>query len=304
MNATALFQRSKRVVSDGLRSRWPRLFAALKHSAHLATGRIFQEDILDLWTGRRDPLTPPARLLFDGSKSYAEFVRWGDEFVRHLIDRGLQPDHRVLEIGSGNGKNARALTRWLEPPGSYDGIEIVPAGVAWCRDHITPRFPHFCFHHADVCNRTYHPAGRTRASCYWFPFPDRSFDLVFLTSVFTHMLSEDMANYVAEIARVLKPTGRCFASFYLITAESTPAIDSSRSVPNFRHPLGPACRVADRDWPEDAVAHDEKAIRALFALHGLKINDPIEYGGWRNGLSHSQDMVWSTKVCPPSPESC
>ena len=48
----------------------------------------------------------------------------------------------------------------------------------------------------------------TKASEYTFPYEDGEFDVVVLTSVFTHMLPDDVAHYLDEIARVLKPGGR------------------------------------------------------------------------------------------------
>jgi len=286
----------KRLVADSLRTVSPRGFALLKALLHVGTGRAFKEDYLDRWTGRRDELTPPRRLLFDGTTNYRDFQRLGDDLLKRLTSHGLQPWHHVLEVGCGNGKNARALTRYLNTSGRYVGFDIVEHGVRWCQRNLTPRFPHFEFHRADIHNRTYNPAGRTKASAYRFPAPDRSFDFVFLTSVFTHMLPMDLENYVREIGRVLKPGGRCFASFFLLTTAARRGLAAGTAGRSFtvEHESG-VCRLADARWPEDAVAYDEDYIVEVFERYGLRIEQPIRAGGWWNGQANAQDCVWAVK---------
>lgn len=287
----------KRLAADALRTGSPRFFSMLKTLLHVGTGRTLREDYLDRWTGRRDALTPPRRLLFDGTTNYADFQRLGDDLLRRLCEQGLQPWHQVLEVGCGNGKNARALTRYLHPDGGYTGFDIVPHGVRWCQQHLTPRFPNFRFHWADIHNRTYNPAGRCAASDYRFPGAAQTFDLVFLTSVFTHMLPTDVENYLQEIRRVLKPGGKCLASFFLLTADARRALQAGtagRAFP-FEHESG-VCKVANRRWPEDAVAYDERYIIELCQRHGLRVQEPIRPGGWWCGAAHAQDCVWLEKT--------
>src|SRR5262245_42400478 len=183
----AALKRNLRAGGERIHAALPNTIRALQRCADIASGRALKEDIIDRWTGARDELTPPRRLLFDGTRSYAEFHALGAELRRLLITHGLLPQHHVLEVGSGNGKNARALTSYLRD-GRYEGFDIVARGVDWCRANITSRFPRFRFQHADIYNRTYNPAARWQARDYRFPYADNSFDFVFLSSVFTHML--------------------------------------------------------------------------------------------------------------------
>jgi SAM-dependent methyltransferase len=76
------------------------------------------------------------------------------------------------------------------------------------------------FFHADVTNAAYGRAAEGSSPAkYVFPFADESFDVVFLASVFTHMFPADIANYLQEIRRVLRPGGCVLASCFLIDAE-------------------------------------------------------------------------------------
>ena len=117
---------------------------------------------------------------------------------------------------------------------------------------------------ADVFNKSYNRKGRTKSSEYRFQHPDNFFEFTFLTSVFTHMLANDMEHYLSEIARTLKPGGRCMISFFLLTDESRRLMESGQSNPVFRHPLS-NCTVSNPDSPEAAVAYDEHFVRQLLA---------------------------------------
>ena len=80
---------------------------------------------------------------------------------------------------------------------------LICTAIEWCQQHYAS-FPNFRFHVADVYNGLYNPQGRSQDIDYHLPFEDEEFDLVFLCSVFTHMLPDGVANYIKEIGRVLK----------------------------------------------------------------------------------------------------
>ncbi len=143
----------------------------------------------------------------------------------------LRPDEKVLEVGCGIGRIAIPLTQYLTS-GSYEGFDIVPHGIEWCQTKISPRYPNFHFFLADVHNKAYYPQGQHPASEYTFPFGDDSFDFVFLTSVFTHMLPKDLERYTAEIGRVLKPSGRWRIPTSILPAHSASSV-GCRSLGSF-----------------------------------------------------------------------
>ncbi|HJU37481.1 MAG TPA: class I SAM-dependent methyltransferase [Gaiellaceae bacterium] len=251
------------------------------------------EDGLDRLRGRTDPELPPKRL--SGFVGGGDFRAGGELQARFVADLvGVEPGDRVLEVGSGIGRLALPLTNMISEQGSYDGLEIVPHGVRWCRRHITPGHPNFRFHHADVANRTYNRNGRIPAERYVFPFAPASFDLVILLSVFTHMMPAAMAHYLEEIGRVLAPEGRLLATFFLLNDESSRLLDAGRGLP-LPHTVGEA-RVANPVNPEGAVALPETLVRDLLDRTGL-LPVTIHYGSWCGRDRHVgyQDAVIATK---------
>jgi SAM-dependent methyltransferase len=255
-------------------------------------------DVLDSVLGRRKPLTPPKGRIFFGG---GDFDKIGEEYLRYFVELGdLKPDERVLDVGCGIGRMAVPLTGHLDDQGSYEGFDVFPEGIRWCQENITPKYPNFRFRVADIRNKEYNPGGSFAASEYEFPYEDESFDFVLLTSVFTHLLPDEVENYLSEIRRVLAPGGRCLASFFLLNEESLGSIRSGASTINFRHDFG-EYRTKDKDTPEAAIAYPEDYIRSLYAERGLDIVEPIHYGSWpgrRDFLSY-QDVVAALREDAP-----
>lgn len=263
-----------------------------------ATIRFVSNYFLDLYEsifGLRDELTPPRRMIFVGGGDYKKI---GEEFLNHFIEiGGLRPTDHILEVGCGIGRMAVPLTKYLSKEGSYEGIDIVEDGIKWCSKNITPKFPKFRFQLADVYNKLYHPKGKYQPSSYSFPYDDKSFNFIFLTSVFTHMLPDDMENYLAEISRVLKHDGKCLITFFLLNNESVGHIDKKQSFFDFRYDYGDY-RVDNIDVPEAAISFNENFVRNLYEKHSLKIVNPIYYGSWcgRENFLSFQDFVLAIKL--------
>ena len=227
-----------------------------------------------------------------------DYRKVGEEFFRYFVELArLQPHESVLDVGSGSGRMAVPLTVYLSDEGTYEGFDISAEAVKWCRERITSDFPNFRFQVSDIYNAAYNPQGTYPASEYRFPYEDRTFDFVFLTSVFTHLLPRDMEHYFSEIARVLKPGGRCLVTYFLLNEESIPMLDAGRSILNFAE-RGERYRTINKSRPEDAVAYDEKFIRSLYEKYGLVLSEPVYYGSWcgRENFLSLQDMVLAYKA--------
>ncbi len=259
-------------------------------------------DFADRVLGRRDPALPPKAGTFTGAVN--DFAASGEVLVEALASiAGATPSSHVLDVGCGLGRLALAMSRFLDVNGRYEGFDIVPAGIEWCKQHIVSPHGNLHFTLADVYNKEYNPKGRVQPTDYRFPYPDETFDIAVLVSVFTHMLPADVDWYVSQISRVLKKNGRIFATYYLITPESLQLMNSRGSSMRFKHNLG-SHWIQSSGVPELSVAYDERYIRAVYARHGL--SDPPEIypgrwcgrpGPWPRGSGlGGQDAVIATKL--------
>jgi ubiquinone/menaquinone biosynthesis C-methylase UbiE len=242
------------------------------------------------------PLVPAVKDMFDGPQSLQEFKANGEEFLKIYKEIcGLQPDEKMLDVGSGIGRKTLPLTQYLNDKAVYDGIDITKAGIEWCREKITPRFPNFRFQQIDVYNKVYNPLGKYPPSKYKFPFGDESFNFVMLGSVFTHMMPTDIKNYLSEVRRVLTKGGRCLISYFLLNEESLRLIEAGESALDLKYVFDDY-RTISREVPEQAIALDENLIRDIYRKLGLKIMR-LDYGSWcgrANYLSY-QDLILAVK---------
>ena len=215
------------------------------------------------------------------------------QLVRDFCD--LAPDDRVLDVGSGIGRVAQPLTAFIGPNGSYEGLDIVDEAVRWCTEHITAAHPNFRFRHAPVHNDRYNPTGTVRDRDFVFPYDDASFDVVVLTSVFTHMLPAGVAQYLGQIARVLRPGGHALITMFLLNPESDELRNGPGSLFSFAHDRG-NYSIQLPDPPEAAVAFREDFVRGLFAAHDLELQ--IHYGSWCGRADHLdlQDVLVASRA--------
>ncbi len=159
--------------------------------------------------------SPDPNSVFVGDGDYRAV---GGEFLGHFIRKGgLRPDARVLDIGSGIGRMAMPLTQYLDPAKArYSGIDPVAGGVNWCRQNITSRYPNFEFRHIDIAHDLYNPKGTVNGLTLNLPFADESFDFVIMTSVVTHLPSDEVKTYLDQVSRVLAPGGKLFMTAFVV----------------------------------------------------------------------------------------
>lgn len=237
---------------------------------------------------------PPAELMFEiGASRVEEYTDIGNEFMGYFVElASLTPDSDVLDVGCGVGRMAVPLTRFLGRKGSYRGFDTWGRSIAWCNENIASRFSNFRFDLVDIYSKRYNPDGAVEASKFVFPYADDSFDFAALTSVFTHMLPSDLQRYLEELARVLRPGGRCLITYFLLNPQSLASHEKGETI--LRFPIvKQGFRLANEEIPEEAIAYDETFIRSAHSSASLPIREPICYGEWtgRKEFLSGQDIV-------------
>nr|WP_315256146.1 class I SAM-dependent methyltransferase [uncultured Flavobacterium sp.] len=239
---------------------------------------------------KTNSLIPPKGLIFTGSGDYSKI---GKHFFGHFNKYcNITPDSSILDIGSGIGRMAIPFTDYLSPKGRYEGFDIVKIGIDWCTKNISSRFPNFTFKLIPLKNDLYRLDTNEKASELEFPYEDNSFDLVFLTSVFTHMLPLDVENYVSEIQRVLKTDKKCFATFFIIDEQVQTSTNNVEGK-NFPYNFG-NYYLMDKNVKEANVAFKKSYIIDLLKKNNLEMTNFIK-GNWsgikNTELNEHQDII-------------
>jgi 2-polyprenyl-3-methyl-5-hydroxy-6-metoxy-1,4-benzoquinol methylase len=113
-----------------------------------------------------------------------------EHMARYMFAARLARGKRVLDAGCGAGYGSAELAR---SAASVVGVDVAPEAVAFASEHYQSE------------NLTFH-----QASCLAMPFPDAAFELVVGFEVIEHL--EDWRGFLAEVARVLAPTGQFIVS--------------------------------------------------------------------------------------------
>lgn len=257
-----------------LRATYYKLPPGLRRTARRVV--YWPKDAWDGLTGKRPRHVPPKGRIFVGS---GDFIQRGQDHLSFLKQHaGLLPHHHVLDIGSGIGRTAVALTGYLDRTARYEGFDVVKDGVHWCKAHITRGFPQFHFTHVDLVNDLYNLSG-TQAGAFRFPYADNSFDVVYLFSVFTHMGKDEVQHYLREIRRALKPGGRCLGTYFVYT----PAIEQRIAQhPVFAFPVArEGYRLMDGNVEAANIAFELDTLRTMATTAGLQWQS-LHEGYWKD----------------------
>lgn len=252
-------------------------------------------------------LVPPQELIVengigigDYKKISEEFVKVGDGIVGRMIREGfISSEHKVLDVGCGLGRLARPLTKYLTT-GTYSGLDITKSSIDWCKNNYS-EFSNFSFSFADIYSTTYNTTSSMRASQFVFPYPDECFDFVWSTSLFTHMLIDEVDRYLGQMSRVMKVGSHCWNTYLLLNEVSMGCMNGPDAMSRVKldFPIDGGM-VRDLNNPEAQIGLFEDRIRDIHLHHGLEIIEPIRYGPWsgrKEGvLSGGQDIIVARKV--------
>jgi hypothetical protein len=188
--------------------------------------------------------------------------------------------------------------------GQYIGIDVTHDSVVWCQTNITPKYPNFLFHHFDAVNELYNPHGRRSSLEFALPVPGGSVDRIFLASVFTHILEEEVLHCMTEFARALKPDGLAYATFFLHSAEALYAARAMGRTPwkaTFDIPLGDGVFANDPAYLRGAVAFTDAAMRRLMVGPAYGSSGPISgAAGLAFPPKRIVDKMWPFLLAPVS----
>ncbi len=192
-----------------------------------------------------------------GPTDTSAFDNSAGERVFPEIPEGLYAD--VFDFGCGCGRIARRLIQQRPRPLRYVGVDLHAGMIQWCRRNLEPHAGGFTFLHHDVFNRGFNP-GDGKPLTLPFPVADSNCSLVIAWSIFTHLIEEQTGFYLRECARILRPTGLLYSTWFLFDKHGFPMMQE------FQNAL--YINVAD---PSNAVIYDKEWLRHETRDAGLTI---------------------------------
>ncbi len=217
-------------------------------------------------------LTLPAVHLRFGGKNFLDdeaFLSSGEKEAERLQSSfGLSKNMALLDLGCGPGRLPIGIISKIGEIRAYRGVDVSETPIAWCKKHIEKQYPTFQFKRTDVKNERYNPRGSDVAA---LPFPDASFDIIYLYSVFSHMKTPDIKAYLSEFKRLLKPTGKVFLTAFV--EEDVPEMEENPK--NYK-----------QEWKGElhCVRFEKKFFKKIIKDQGFNI-DKFEYGVETDGQS-------------------
>ncbi|CAM5277279.1 Methyltransferase OS=Streptomyces tendae OX=1932 GN=GUR47_04310 PE=3 SV=1 [Streptomyces tendae] len=142
-----------------------------------------------------------------GSRSHDRWLALGAMQFDYLMEHGLRPGHRMLDIGCGN---LRAGWRFIDhlDTGHYYGVDISPDILIAAKETLTERGLQAKLPHLTLT-----------ADLRLDFLPENHFDVVHAHSVFSHSPPRVIDECLAHVGRVLTDTG--FFDFTFDRTEDT-----------------------------------------------------------------------------------
>ena len=117
----------------------------------------------------------------------------------------------ILDVGCGTRFTQTIINRAI-PIGSYTGVDVEPQLIRWLSENANDA--RFRFVHWPVYNAMYNPQSSRRLRDTPLPVA-RSFDIIWLFSVFTHLEPDDADALLGQLRSVVREDGALFFSAFI-----------------------------------------------------------------------------------------
>jgi SAM-dependent methyltransferase len=174
---------------------------------------------------------------------------WLDFLARQLCTASSD----VVELGCGCGRIARPLKgAWFK--GTYVGVDLDSEMIHYCRAHFPrDKFSFVLSPHRSETYSSGHLSKSTVNTKKLRVADTSSKDFVFSISLYSHLLEAEFNEYLQESARILRPGGMMYLSFFCMDH-----VELGRRW-TFGYKLG-SSHVENTALPEAAVAYTQEYV--------------------------------------------
>ena len=206
-------------------------------------------------------LPPPSLGTRHGGKTDEHHVRSAKAIVEEVIKHAnLTPEDRVLDVGCGLARFLIGMQATFGSFRQYTGLDVRQSAIDWSQSVLATDDGTVNFYWLNVANTRYNRRGEdVQSERHIFPVAERSFDVLTLFSVFSHMTLEDIERYLYEFERVMSETGRVYVTAFV--EDDVP--DWEENPPNYL-----------RDWsgPLHCARMNKGVYERLVAEAGLQVD--------------------------------
>ena len=132
----------------------------------------------------------------------------GELQIKFLKEQGLQPDHDLLDVGCGSLRGGIPFIQYLDE-GKYSGMDINPSLIKAGQVELKK---------ANLIGKKPNLMVNDR---FQFNLFKKKYDYAIAQSVFTHLPVNVIQRCLINMARVLKPGGKFYATFFEIKKKFT-----------------------------------------------------------------------------------
>lgn len=178
-----------------------------------------------------------------------------------MKSRGMEPDDHLLDVGCGSLRGGVHLIRFLSPE-RYHGVDADQALLGAGRRELEK---------AGLASKN--PV-LTQMEDFGFHRLEREFDWALAHSLFTHLNMNAIYRCLSNVRRVLRPSGKFFATYFEVDLDS----EGFAPVQQTTHNGSPIMTYFDRD----PYHYPWELLRDLGQAAGFKVKRVGEWGHPRN----------------------
>jgi SAM-dependent methyltransferase len=156
-----------------------------------------------------EDLTPCGRLTATPEQFYLSACQEADRLKNEM---DLAEKSTILDIGCGAGRLPIGLLARQTPFLSYLGVDVDAKRIKWCNRNLKTKDNRLAFQFVDIKNDRYNPGGKDQ---FDLGIDGKKFDVIYLYSVFSHLMQGDVAKYLQIFRSVITDFGRCFVTMFV-----------------------------------------------------------------------------------------
>jgi SAM-dependent methyltransferase len=168
-------------------------------------------------------LTPCGRLTATPEQFYVSACHEADRLKNEM---GMAGKSTILDIGCGVGRLPTGLLVRPMPFFSYLGVDVDRKRIKWCNKYLATKDSRLAFRFLNIKNDRYNPTGNDQ---FDIGISGKKFDIIYLYSVFSHLMQSDVEKYLEIFHDSLTDFGRCFVTMFV--ADNVPPC--SENPPDF-----------------------------------------------------------------------